>query len=49
MATIELGDETGERLGGLRSRNESYDQIVTELVNVYQAEELTLFHGGEDY
>jgi len=50
MATIELDDETVERLDGLRIEDESYDEIVTELINIYQAEELTLFRGGdEDY
>jgi len=26
---------------------ESYDEIVTELINIYEAEELTLFHSGD--
>ena len=50
MPTVDLDEETIERLDGLRVEDESYDEIVTELINIYQAEELTLFHGGdEDY
>jgi hypothetical protein len=49
MPTVELDEETIERLDGLRVEDESYDEIVTELINIYEAEEMTLFHAGEEY
>ena len=49
MPTVELDENTVERLDDLRIEDESYDEIVTELINIYQAEELTLFHGGDEY
>lgn len=50
MTSIDLDEKTVERLDGLRVEDESYDEIITELINIYQAEELTLFHGGDgDY
>ncbi|WP_254543646.1 DUF7557 family protein [Halomarina pelagica] len=48
MPTVELREETIERLNGLREEDESYDELVTELINIYEAEELTLFHGGDE-
>ena len=47
MPTVELDAETVDRLDGLRVEDESYDDIVTELINIYEAEELTLFHSGD--
>lgn len=47
MATIELDEDTVDRLDALRMDDESYDEIVTELINIYEAEELTLFHSGD--
>jgi len=47
MPEIRLDEETVERLDDLRIEDESYDEIVTELINIYEAEELTLFHGGD--
>jgi predicted CopG family antitoxin len=49
MPTIEVSEETVERLEGLRVEDESYDELIEELINIYQAEELTLFHGGDEY
>jgi len=49
MPTVELDEETVQRLDGLREEDESYDELVTELINIYEAEELTLFHGGDEY
>ena len=46
MPGIELDTETRERLEDLRVEDESYEQIVTELINIYEAEELTLFRAG---
>ena len=47
MPSVELSEETVERLDGLRIDDESYDELVTELLNIYEAEELTLFHSGD--
>lgn len=49
MPSIDLSEETIERLDALRVEDESYDELVTELINIYEAEELTLFHGGDEY
>lgn len=49
MSDIELDEETVERLDGLRVEEESYDEIVNELINIYQASERTLFHAGDEY
>ena len=47
MPKITLSEKTVDRLDGLREDDESYDEIVTELVNIYEAEELTMFHSGD--
>jgi hypothetical protein len=47
MPTVELSEETVDRLDGLRIDDESYDELITELLNIYEAEELTLFHSGD--
>ncbi|MEF8853232.1 MAG: hypothetical protein V5A44_03985 [Haloarculaceae archaeon] len=47
MPTVELDEETVERLDSLRVEDESYDEVVSELINIYEAEELTLFHSGD--
>jgi hypothetical protein len=49
MPQIQLDDETIEALDGLRVEDESYDEIITELINIYQADERTLFHSGDEY
>lgn len=49
MPTIEVSEETVERLEGLQVEDETYDEIIDELINIYHAEELTLFHAGEEY
>jgi len=49
MPTVELDEETVERLEQLQVEDESYDEIITELINIYEAEELTMFHGGDEY
>lgn len=48
MPEITLDEETVSRLDSLRVEDESYDEIVTELINIYEAEEMTLFHGGDE-
>jgi hypothetical protein len=47
MPEIHLDAETIDRLDSLRVDDESYDEIVTELLNIYEAEELTLQCGGD--
>ena len=47
MVQIELDEETVDRLDGLREADETYDEIVTELLNIYEAEELTMFRSGD--
>jgi hypothetical protein len=47
MATIHLEEGTIDRLDRLRAEEESYDEIVTELVNIYETQERTLFHSGD--
>jgi len=48
MESTELREETVERLDDLRIEDESYDELVAELINIYEAEELTMFHSGDD-
>lgn len=43
MPEITLQEETIDRLDNLRIEDESYDEIVNDLLNSYQTEELTLF------
>jgi hypothetical protein len=47
MVQIELDEETVDRLDGLREDDETYDEIVTELINIFEAEELTMFRSGD--
>ena len=47
MPEIEVSEETLERLKDLRENGESYDELVAELINIYESEELTLFHSGD--
>ena len=47
MPEITLSEETVERLDSLAVDDESYDELVTELLNIYEAEELTMFHSGD--
>ena len=42
IPTVELDEETIERLDALRVDDESYDELVTELTNIDEAERLTL-------
>jgi len=48
VQSIDLDQETLDRLDALRVDDESYDKLVTGLINIYEAEELTLFHGGDE-
>lgn len=47
MPKIQVSEETVERLDNLQLEDETYDEIITELINIYQAEELTLFRSGD--
>lgn len=49
MVQIDLDEGTIERLDRLRIEDESYDEIINELINIYQASELTLAFGGEEH
>jgi hypothetical protein len=46
MPDIHLDEETVDRLDRLRVDEESYDEIVTELINIYESEERALFRSG---
>ena len=48
MPQLHLDEETVERLDSLRVEDESYDEIVSELINIYEAEELALFRTGDE-
>ncbi len=48
MPQVHLDDETVARLDSLRRDDEEYDEIVNELINIYEAEELTLFRTGDE-
>lgn len=48
MPEISVREETIERLDQLQVDDESYDEIITELLNIYEATELTLFHSGDE-
>ncbi|WP_224336214.1 DUF7557 family protein [Haloprofundus halobius] len=48
MPEIHLDDETVSRLDNLREEDEEYDELITELINIYEASERTLFHGGDE-
>ncbi|WP_459193821.1 DUF7557 family protein [Halosimplex sp. J119] len=43
MPKVELDEETIERLDTLKVDDESDDELVTELINIYEAEGLTRF------
>lgn len=47
MPKIELEEQTVERMDGLLEDDQTYDELVNELINILQAEEMTLFHGGD--
>ena len=42
-----MAEETLERLDDLRLEEESYDEVISELVNIYEAEGLTLHRAGD--
>jgi hypothetical protein len=49
MSKVDLDEETLERLDMLREEDESYDELVNELVSIYEASEMSLHHAGEEF
>jgi len=47
MPKIYLNEETVNRLDNLRVDDESYDKTINKLINIYEAEELTLSFAGD--
>ncbi|WP_165874847.1 DUF7557 family protein [Natrarchaeobius oligotrophus] len=47
MPSVELDEETIQRLDALKIEDESYDELITELINIYETSELTLFRAGD--
>ncbi|PCR91506.1 hypothetical protein CP557_13810 [Natrinema ejinorense] len=47
MPSVELEEETIERLDALRVDDESDDELINELINIYETSEYTLFHAGD--
>lgn len=48
MPQVRLGEETVTRLDELRIEDETYDELINELINIYEATEMTLAHGGDE-
>lgn len=48
MPEIDLNEETIERLDDLRIDDETYDELITELINIYETSERTLFRVGDE-
>lgn len=44
-----LDKESVDRLDALAVEEESSDETITDPINVYEAEELTLLHTGDEY
>ncbi|WP_191965450.1 MULTISPECIES: hypothetical protein [Haloferax] len=49
MPQVHLDDATVERLDNLREEDEDYDELINELMNIYEASERTMFHSGDEY
>ena len=47
MPSIEVSEETLDRLDALAVDDETPEEVIVELINIYEAEELTLFHSGD--
>lgn len=48
MPQVHLDEKTVARLDNLREEDEEYDELITELINIYEANEMTLFHSGDE-
>lgn len=49
MPKIDVDEETIERLDTLQEDDESYDELVNELINIYEAGEMSLHHSGDAF
>lgn len=49
MPEVNLAEETIDRLDDLRIDDESHDEIVNELINIYEATEMSLAYGGDEH
>lgn len=47
MPRVEIEETTIERMDALLDDDQTYDELINELINIYEAEELTLFHSGD--
>lgn len=45
--SIPLEPETIERLEAIREEGQSYDELVTELIDIYESTEWSLVHAGD--
>ena len=48
MPSIEVSEETIGKLDALRIDDESYEEVIVELIGIYQASEMSLAFGGEE-
>lgn len=48
MPKVDLDEETIERLDALQIEDESYDELINELINIYEAGEMTLQTTGDE-
>lgn len=48
MPKVDLDEQTIERLDALQIEDESYDELVNELINIYEAGEMTLQNPPDD-
>ena len=49
MTQVSLEEETLARLDDLRIDDESYDELINELINIYEATEISLAYGGDEH
>lgn len=49
MPQLNLEEETVSRLDDLRIEDETYDEVINELINIYEATEMNLARGGDEY
>ena len=49
MPQVDISHETNARLDDLRIEDESDDRLINELINIYEATELSLARGGDEY
>jgi hypothetical protein len=47
MPELRIDEETVQRLDHLGVEDESYDEMINELTNIYEASERILFQGGD--